>query len=294
MTHEFLSEIVMPIAMFTMMFAMGLTLSLEDFKKIMVFPKAVLLGLVIQLLLMPAIGFALASVFPLKTMVAVGFVALAASPGGTLSNVVAHLGKGNTALSISLTGLATMVTLFTMPTWINFTLRYLGGPETTVEVPVLKTALELGMFTLVPITIGMFARSRAPQWEKKEPYLSRGSALAVFLVFVAVTILDKGETLTSPGAILLPCLMLIATAILLGFGIPKVLGVDLRDSATTSVEVCMKNVVLPIFVAMTSLQDLDATLASMVYMAGMVPAAIAVMIVFNFFKKRVEQKLIGD
>jgi bile acid:Na+ symporter, BASS family len=282
---DFLSKIVLPIAMFTMMFAMGLTLTPQDFKKIMVFPKAVLLGLFLQLLLLPAIGFAVVSVFPLKTMVAVGFVTLAASPSGTLSNVVVHIGKGNTALSITLTALATMVTLFTLPLWINFALRSFRGTETMVEVPIMQTALELGMFTLVPVSIGLFARSRAPHWEKIEPYLTRGSALTTFIIFVVVNVLDEGKTLGSPGTVLLPCALLTATAVLLGFGIPRVSGVDVRDSVTVAVETCMKNVVLPIFIAMTSLQDLDATLASAVYMVGMVPAAVAVMIIFNFFKK---------
>jgi len=100
--------------------------------------------------------------------------------------------------------------------------------------------------------------------------------------------------MTSPGAVLLPCVMLIVTAILLGFGIPKVMGVNLKDSATTSVEVCMKNVVLPIFVAMHSLHDLDAALASMVYTAGMVPAAAAVMIAFNLLKKTAEKEELRD
>ena len=287
---EFMTEVILPIAMFTMMFAMGLTLTPQDFKQIMVFPKAVLLGLFIQLLLTPAIGYALVSVFTLKTMVAVGFVTLAASPSGTLSNVVVHIGKGNTALSITLTALATMVTLFTLPLWINFAMRSFSGTETIVEVPILQTALELGMFTLVPVTIGLYTRSRAPHWEKKEPYLTRGSALTTFLIFIAVNVLDEGKTLSSPGAVLLPCVLLTATAVLLGFGIPRVLGVDSRDSVTISVETCMKNVVLPIFIAMTSLHDLDATLASAVYMVGYLPAAVAVMIVFNLFKKRAEQR----
>ncbi len=285
---DFLVTVVMPIAMFTMMFAIGLTLGLDDFKGVMAFPKVVLLGLFIQLLLLPAIGFALAGFFTLNTMVAVGFVALAASPGGTLSNLVTHIGKGNTALSIVLTVMATMVTLLTLPLWINFALRSFGGTETIVEIPLLKTALELGMFTLVPVMIGIYARSKKPELEKKEPYLSRTSALTIFLVFVAATILDEGKTLSNPGAVFLPCVLLTATAVLLGFGIPRVVGVDSRDSATTAVEICMKNVILPIFVATNSLQDMDATLASAVYMAGMVPAAVAVMLVFNFYKKRAE------
>jgi len=286
---DFLAEVVVPIAMFVMMFGMGLTLSIEDFKQILVFPKAVLLGLFIQLLLMPAAGFGAASVFSLHTMVAVGFVALASSPGGTLSNVVAHLGKGNTALSISLTGLATMVALFTMPLWINFALRSFGGPETTVQVPILKTALNLAMFTVVPVTIGMYTRVRAPHLEKKEPYLSRGSALTTFIVFVIAAIVEQDNTMTSPVAVILPSSMLIAAAVLLGFAIPWVTGVNLKDSATTSCEVCMKNVVLPIFIAMNSLHSLDAALPSMVYTAGMVPAAAAVMIVFNLLIKRTEK-----
>lgn len=287
---DFLTEVVMPIAMFIMMFAMGLTLTLQDFKQIMVFPKAVLLGLFIQLLLMPAIGFALATVFNLNTMVAVGFIVLAACPGGTLSNLVVHLGKGNTALSITLTVLATMVTLFTLPLWTNLALQSFGGTETMVEIPLIKTALELGMFTLVPVMIGLYARNRAPHWEKKEPYLSRGSAIITVLVFLTGAVLDEGRTLSKLGDVLLPCVLLTAAAVLLGFGIPRVLGVDSRNSATTAVENCMKNVLLAIFIATNSLHDLDAALASAVYMVGYVPAAVAVMIVFNFFKKRAEQK----
>ncbi len=282
---EHLTEVVMPIAMFTMMFSMGLTLSLEDFKHVMVVPKAVMVGLIIQLLLLPAIGFALASCFTLQTMVAVGFVALAACPGGTLSNLVVHLGKGHTALSITLTVTATMATLLSLPLWINYALRFFGGTETTVEIPLLRTAIELGMFTLAPVMIGLFARSKAPDLEKIERYLSRGSALTIFLVFVAASILNEGESLSSPGEVLLPCVLLTVIAVLLGFGIPRILGINAMDSATTAVEICLKNVILALFVVTNSLHDMDAAQASVVYMAGMVPAAIAIMIVYNYFKK---------
>ncbi len=282
---DHLINIVMPIAMFTLMFSMGLTLGLKDFKRVMVYPKAVLVGLCIQLLLMPAIGFFLASCFALPTMVAVGFVALAACPGGTASNVVVHLGKGNTALSITLTVTATFVTLFTLPLWINYALRFFGGTETIVEIPLLRTAVELSMFTMVPVMIGMFVKSRAPELIKIEPYLSKGSAGTMVLVFVVATIIDEGKALNSAGAVLLPCSILIVVALLIGFGVPRILGSNARDSVTTAVEICLKNVLLALFIVTNSLHDMDAAQASAIYMVGMFPAAIAIMIFYNYFKK---------
>ncbi len=290
MLVELLRQVVMPIAMFTMMFAMGLTLTLKDFGNLLIFPKIMLLGLFIQLMILPAIGIFLAMSFPLNTMIAVGLVALAASPGGTLSNFVTHLGKGNTALSILLTVIATMLALITLPLWINLALTYFNEPGTFVKIPVLKTAFDLGLFTVLPLWIGLFAVKKYPKLESKERYLSRGAALIILLVFIAVTVIDKAETLTNPGVIILPCLMLLFSAAVLGYFIPRFLGVNTKDSATISVELCMKNVVLVVFVAMHSLKDLEAAYAGTVYMAGMVPMGIAIMIIYNFFEKRTQAK----
>jgi BASS family bile acid:Na+ symporter len=104
-------------SMFTLMLGMGLTLQGDDFRRIATSPRATLVGTVLQLLVMPIVGMAIARFFGLSQVLSSGIVVLAACPGGMFSNMMVHLARGNTALSVTLTATATLVTLFTLPLW---------------------------------------------------------------------------------------------------------------------------------------------------------------------------------
>ncbi len=278
---EALMNVIVPITMFTLMFGMGLTLTGADFKRILQFPRATLMGLTVQLVVSPAIGFGLAYGFDLPLMMAVGLVAVAACPGGTTSNVIVHLGKGDTALSITLTATATMATLLTLPVWINFSLFFFGGGETTIQMPILKTAAQLGLFTVLPVALGMLARKLRPRLLEVEPAITKVSVVAMLSGLLTMAFVDENNTLGQAGQLVAPTLLFILMAVVFGFAVPKMCGVGSRASATIAVETCLKNVLLSLFVATNSLQDLDAALASAVAIVAIAPMAILVMVMYN-------------
>jgi len=278
-------NVIIPATMFTLMFGMGLTLTGIDFKRILLFPRAAMVGLAVQLILSPAIGFALAYTFELPLMMAVGLVAVAACPGGSISNAIVHLGKGDTALSVTLTATATLVTLITLPIWINFSLSFFGGGETSIQMPILKTAAQLGLFTVLPIGLGMLARKVRPRWLEKEPVITKGSMIAMLSGVLLMAFLDEKDILSHAGQMVLPTLLFILIVVVLGFVIPRVSGVNSKSSITITMEVCLKNILLALFVATNSLKDLDAALASAVAIVAIVPVAVMVMVLYNLVNK---------
>lgn len=280
-----LLQIAVPITMFTLMFAMGLTLTTDDFKRVVRFPKAVVLGLLINLFVLPLVGLGLAAGFDLPIMLAVGLVAVAACPGGTTSNVIVHMGKGDTALSITLTAIATTITLFTLPLWVNFTLAKYGNNGSLVEMPVLKTAAQLALFTLLPVLLGMLARAKKPNWVKSEPVLSKVSFVAMLAAFIGAGIADSGNTLKDASVIIIPAILLLAAAVVIGFLLPRICGINTRDSATIAVESSLKNILLSFFIATNALQINEVAYASAIVGILMMPTAIGIMLVYRMLHK---------
>lgn len=159
-----LIEIGLPAVLFVIMVGIGLTLTTDDFRREARAPKGAVVGLVAQLLLMPALGFAIAALLDLPPALAVGLVIAAACPGGTTSNLIAFLARANVALSIVLTVLASVATIVTLPVFVDLALRWQpAASDVAVRVPVGRTVLLLVAIVLVPVTIGMVVRRRAPE-----------------------------------------------------------------------------------------------------------------------------------
>ncbi|MEM0981965.1 MAG: bile acid:sodium symporter family protein, partial [Cyanobacteria bacterium P01_H01_bin.58] len=163
MESGFLTAVFLPLALFIIMLGMGLGLTLSDFHRILVEPKAVLLGLVAQLVMLPAVGFGLAMAFPLTPELAVGLIILAACPGGPTSNLLTYLAKGNVALSITLTAISSLITVFTIPLVVNLAMGTFLGEATALTLPFVTTVIQIAVITLVPVSLGMVLRAKAPQ-----------------------------------------------------------------------------------------------------------------------------------
>ena len=145
------------------MLGMGLSLTLQDFKRVTVFPKAVIIGLICQVVLLPVLAFALMSVWEIKSEFAVGIILLAAVPGGPTSNLLAYLGKCDAALSITLTAISSLITIITIPFLVNYAMETFMGEGKFVALPVLKTMLQILVITIIPVSLGMFLNKRYPK-----------------------------------------------------------------------------------------------------------------------------------
>ena len=277
---------LVPVMMFGLMFGMGLSLTWSDFRRIAEIPGPVVTGTLLQLVAMPAVGFALALFFELPPMLAVGFVICAACPGGLGSNLFVHFGRASTALSISLTATATMVTLFTLPLWIRAVQNSVGGTAGGVEIPLFDTAFELGGLTVLPVLVGMTLRSYRPAAGRFERPLTGISAI-VLLTDLLVDNFDRPDIPTDLFlASLAPSIGLVAAALLLGLLIPRLLRQSASDTVTIAVELCLKNALLGVVVATTSFGEIEATIPLMVYSSLMAPPALLCLVVYRRQSRR--------
>jgi len=270
--------------MFVLMFGMGLALTRDDFARIWLFPRAALLGSAIQLVAMPLVGVGLALAFGLPGLFAAGLVIVAACPGGTFSNLVVHLGRADTALSITLTATATAVALLTLPLWVNLVLSQIGGAGGDIQVPVLETAGELATFTLLPLALGMVLRVRLADpgtWERR---LTRLGVLGVAAAMTSQALLEESETFAGYAQALPPVLALLGVGAALGYGLPLLARLPLAQSATIGVEVCLKNTVLGIALAELSM-GLEAAVPAALYTIFHLPVSAGILVSYRLWAR---------
>ena len=146
------STIILASSLIIIMLGMGLSLVIDDFKRIILYPKAIMVGMVNQLILLPIIGFTIAVLFPLKPEISIGIMILAASPGGPTSNLIAHLAKGDTALSVTLTALSSFITILSIPLIVNFALVHFLDEGQMIHLDWLETVIQILVIIIIPIT----------------------------------------------------------------------------------------------------------------------------------------------
>ena len=260
------NSVVIPICLFLIMMGMGLTLVTNDFKRVLKYPKAVGIGLTNQLILLPIIGFALANIMPLRPEYAVGVMLLVLCPGGTTSNLFTYLAKGDVALSVTMTAIASVITVFTIPIVLSFSLIYFMGSGSTFELPVLKTVLTLVLLTIVPISIGMLIKRYAPNVaDRSQVYVSRFGVLfltflVLFLGYVQRDILIDAFIATGPVSIILNL-----STMALGYYSSKWFGLNLAQRTSITLEVGLQNSTLSIFMALTLLSNYDMSMMPAIY-----------------------------
>jgi BASS family bile acid:Na+ symporter len=176
---------------------MGLSLQTVHFRQIIIAPKPVFTGLAMQIIALPLIAGVIAWILNLPPALAVGLVLIAACPGGPTSNLITHLARGDSALSISLTALSSLVIIVTLPLVVNYASLIFMEAGQQVALPVVKTILQILIITVIPVAIGMLLRARftalADRADKPVKVLS-----ALFLALVIAGIL-VGEKDTMPG-----------------------------------------------------------------------------------------------
>ena len=273
MESNFLTAVFLPLALFIIMLGMGLGLTLDDFRRVLVEPKAIIVGLIAQLILLPLVGWVLATVFPLSPELAVGVMLLTACPGGPTSNMITYLVKGNVALSITLTAITTLITVFTIPLVVNLSMQNFIGEGTALQLPFWKTVIQIAVITLIPISIGMLFHHYIPKWayrvEKSVKWLS-----LFFLSLIIVGLLLK-ERANVPSFFLQVGWVTLTLNIIMmfvGYKVATLFQLDRSRAKSITVEVGIQNGTLAITIASSP------TLLNMPTMA--IPAAIYALIMF--------------
>jgi BASS family bile acid:Na+ symporter len=188
-----ISTIVLAVGLIVIMLGMGLSLVKDDFKRVLVYPKAMIIGLTNQLIILPLIGFAVCILFSLPPEIAIGIMILAASPGGPTSNLIAHLAKGDLALSVSLTAISSFVTIISIPFIVNFALIYFLAEGQVIQLDIVKSIVQIFAIIVIPIFIGMIIRRYKEDFAKKMAKPVR-TASGILLAVIIVGIVVKEKT----------------------------------------------------------------------------------------------------
>lgn len=275
------SAILLPIALGLIMIAMGLSLTARDFRSVFLHPKAVIIGLVAQMVLLPLIAFSLAWIPNIHPLFKVGIVLIAICPGGSTSNLINFLLNGNLALCVSLTTINSLLTQFTIPLLLNLALLLFMhdiGTTVQVQVPFGETMMKIFLITLLPTAIGILIRYKAPLFAEKARYaLKYITSIVLGIAMLGAVFLEKKEgiQLTSDDVWkLLPLLVILNFGgMFVGLYLSRRLALGKKTAMTIAVEVGLQNTGMAITIAMGS------GIANAHLMA--VPAAIYAL--FTFF-----------
>ncbi|SEO67496.1 bile acid:sodium symporter family protein [Aquisalimonas asiatica] len=267
-----LIDIGLPIALFIIMIGMGMTLRPLDFKDVAVYPKAMVVGTVAQIAVLPLVAFALIGLLSLPAAIAVGLVVIAACPGGTTSNVYAFVARGHVALSIVLTVLASLITIVTLPLVTNFALDLYLGADERVRLPVLQTIATLVVIVLVPVLIGMVIRARATAFAQRVENLVSLFGLLVLAALIAAIVIQTGDEIWDLLRVAGPAALLLNLA---GMGIGLASGRLFRlrttEAVTLATELGIKNGTLGLMITLTLLESSAMSIPSAVYSLFMFP-----------------------
>lgn len=264
----------LPIALFIIMIGIGMTLTVRDFRQVAVYPKGMIVGTIAQILVMPLVAFALASMLSLPAAIAVGLVIIAACPGGTTSNLFVLLARGNIALSIVLTVSASLITIVTLPLFTNYALQFYAGAGAgeAITLPVGRTVGMLIGIVLFPVAIGMAVRTRAPDLARRaESAVSifGGIVLAALVIGLIYGVRDQIWNLLQQAG---PATFLLNVAgIAIGLLTGRLAGLSQRESLAVAVELGIKNGTIALLVTLTLLDSSAMSIPAAVYGVLMFP-----------------------
>lgn len=252
MEQSIVTSLFLPLALGVIMLGMGMTLTLFDFKRVVLYPKAAIIGLICQLILLPLLGFGLASLFFDSPELAVGFILIALCPGGATSNIISHLAKADLALSISLTAISSLVTNFTIPILLNLALfTYLGGDQ-AIQLPLFKTFVQIFAITILPVSLGMLIKRKYPNFAFKSQKAMNIISMVFFVMILLAAILKERENIIpyfeQAG---LASLLLNSGSLLIGFYLGKFFSLNKRQRSAIAIETGIQNGTLAITLALS-------------------------------------------
>jgi bile acid:Na+ symporter, BASS family len=269
-----LTTVLLPLALALVMFGLGLSLTPADFARVGRQPKAVVIALVLQLLVLPALCFGLVLAFDLPPLLAVGMLLLAASPGGTTANLFSHLFRGDVALNITLTAVNSLVAVVTLPLITNLAIAYFDPADGgTLGLQLGKTA-QVFAVVLVPVAIGMLVRRRAPGFaERMDKPVRILSAVVLALVILGTIAAERDNISAYVRDVGLPALLFCLASLAAGFFVPRALGVVQRQAVASAFEIGIHNGTLAIAVAISVLGSVQLAVPAAVYSVLMFPVA---------------------
>jgi len=256
---ELISKVFLPLALAIIMLGMGMTLIITDFTRVIKYPRAILIGLTNQLIFLPIIGFSLAIAFNLNPIMAVGLMILASCPGGPTSNLITQVCKGNIALSVTLTAVASLVSILTIPFILSYALEYFGSnTDVTIELPIIDTILQIMGITVIPISIGMLIRKHKTSFAKRmEKPMRTASTVIYILVFIAVLAANADKLIDGMKEAGLVTLALNIATMGLGYLTARLFKLNFKNTISITIESGIQNGTLALVIATSILNNVE-------------------------------------
>ena len=246
---DILINVVLPLSLAIIMLGLGIGLTVGDFARVLKAPRAFAIGAIAQVILLPLTAYAVVMLFALPPAIAVGFMLLGYCPGGVTSNILAKLARGDVALSVSLTAVISLLSLFTVPALAAWSVVHFMG-DTAPKVSITSLTIAVFLITTLPVLIGVAIRHFATGFAQRvEPVLS-ALATILFIVIVAAALLGNWDILMASLPTLGPALITLNLALLLiGLGLGRLAALSRRQAKTVSIETGIQNATLGITLA---------------------------------------------
>ena len=193
----FVTDVVLPLALALIMLALGLGLTFDDFVRVARHPRDFAVGAASQIVVLPAVAFLLASVWPMAPELALGLMIIAAAPGGVTSNLLTSFARGDVALSISLTAVISLLSVITIPLVVVFAYGHFIGEQAMQDITIARTAISVFLIVTVPVTIGLLVRRYAERFALRIEPAARALSAVLFVLVLAGAIYQERENLVT-------------------------------------------------------------------------------------------------
>lgn len=257
--------VFLPICLGIIMTGLGLHLTLADFGRVLKQPKAVLVALFVQMVLLPPLCFLIAELFKLPPELGLGLLLLAASPGGITANLFSHLARGDVALNITLTAINSVLVLFTLPFWIFIGMDFFLAAENNIPPPTRKV-LEVAVLVIVPVLIGMCVRYFKPALADSAEKPVRILSVLVLALLTALAIASEWELVTTYAPIIgLACLSFNLISLASGYLGARAVQLGRPQATAIAFEIGVHNATIAIYIALNVVKMPGTAIAPAIY-----------------------------
>ncbi len=279
-------DIVLPISLIFIMFTLGLSLTINDFRNVTKQPRAFTVGIINQMLVLPLITFVIILLFNLKGQLAVGLMVLSCCPGGVTSNIITKFAKGDTALSISYTAIVSIATVITLPLITGFSISYFMKADAP-SINILSLGLTMFLLTVIPVSIGLFIHRKAEKFTRMfEPVAGRIST-GLFALLLMAALLGNWQVFIDNLSVMgLAIVTLIVSMLVWGYVSSRILKIGESQAVTVAISTGIQNATMGITISNLIIPDIDGlsaiSLPSGAY--GVIMYIVCLPVVFLYVK----------
>lgn len=257
--------VFLPLALALVMFGLGLTLTREDFARVVKYPRAAVVALVCQIVVVPLVCLGLIFLFGLTGALAVGMMLLVAAPGGTAANLFSHMAGGDVALNITLTAINSVLAIFTMPIVVTLAIAGFMDADTSIGLQPSKFVQVLAI-VLIPVAIGMRIRHSYTDWAERMRKPVKVGSVVVLVLVLALAFLSQYETLRDDAFRLAAITLTLAVvSMLIGYFVPRLFRVSVPQSIASTMEIGIHNGTLAIAIAVSALDNETMAIPAAIY-----------------------------